>query len=86
MIAPNPNYPEAAPGGAPGAEDFDAKFARLELLALDVLEEHLLQKDLRAVSVLLACREGFFDDEPEPDDADEPAGPIEVSWRDGPGQ
>jgi hypothetical protein len=88
MIAPNPNYPEAAPGtSAPGgvgpAEDFDARFARLELLALDVLEAHLLQGELAAVRVLLDVREDLYEDEPEPDeDADAPAGPIEVSWSD----
>jgi len=79
MVAPNPDYPQAAPGGAPPAEDFEAKFARLELKALEVLEDHLNQGELNAVRVLLLVRSGLFEPDPEPD---APAGPTEVSWLD----
>jgi hypothetical protein len=78
MIAPNPNCP------APSEEDFDARFARLEKKALDVLEAHLDQGELAAVRVLLDVREDLYEDEPEPD-ADAEAGPVEVGWRDEPG-
>ena len=71
MIA-DPQEFDAQQAAADAADAaFEERLARLEVKALDVLEEHLDARELNAVRVLLAFRSGTLDvDEPEDETPD----------------